>query len=408
MLSGRVHRALAALVGSVAMMLGGTLVGFFPADQALGHVDVDTLWLLFGMMVIVGLLRNTGFFQYVAVLAAKLARGKPWVLLIAFGVVGAVLSMLLDNLTTVLTMAPVTLSVADVLGVPALPFLLSSVLLANTGGVATLVGDPPNVLIGSAAGFGFNDFLFVAAPVSLFVLVLSVPLLLVRFRRELSVRPENVEALGAMEPRAALSDHRGMGRLMAVLVAVVGLFVSHHLLGISPGLVALIGAALSVLVLRPSVDELLQGVEWDMLLFLVGLFIVVGGLERSGALMVIGQGMAVLAETPVVLAVVLLWLGCILCWCISAIPATMVLIPVVRSLGALGVPMAPLWWALVLGIGFGSNGTPLGTAANVAVLSVAERNGKPISTRRWLWFGMPLAFLGCVIGTILLLLGWGQ
>ncbi len=408
MLSGRVHRTLAALVGSVAMMLGGTLAGFFPADEALGYVDVDTMWLLFGMMVIVGLLRRTGFFQYVAVGAAKLARGNPWVLLVAFGVVGALLSMLLDNLTTVLTMAPVTLSVADVLGVPALPFLLSSVILANTGGVATLVGDPPNVLIGSAAGFGFNDFLMVAAPVSLLMLLLSLVFFLVRFRRELSVRPENLEALAAMEPRAALSDHRGMGRLMVVLVVVVVLFVSHQLLGISPGLVALIGAALSGLILRPSIDDLLQGVEWDMLLFLAGLFIVVGGLEASGALLGISQVIAGLAEAPVVLAVVLLWLGCILCWSISAIPATMVLIPVVRSLGALGVPVAPLWWALVLGIGFGSNGTPLGTAANVAVLSVAERDGRPISTRRWLLVGMPLAFTGCVVGSLFLLLGWGK
>ncbi len=406
MFSARVHRTVAALAGAVAMMVAGTWAGFFPVERALEHVDTDTVWLLFGMMVIVGLLRRTGFFQYVAVGAAKLARGRPWVLLLSVGLAGAVLSMLLDNLTTVITMAPVTLSIAEVLGVPALPFLLGSVLAANTGGVATLVGDPPNVLIGSAAGFGFNDFLVRSAPVVFGVLLLTLCLLLIRFRRELTVEADNVEALAAMEPRAALTDGRSTGKLAAVLGLVVLLFVTHQYVGLSPGLVALLGAAIAGLVLRPTAQDLLEGVEWEMLVFLGGLFVVVGGVEASGAFALLAQGVAALAAHPVLVAVALLWLGCVLSWSISAIPATMVMIAIVRSLGALGVPMGPLWWALVWGVGFGANGTPLGTASNMAVLSIAERDGKPIAARDWLWAGMPVATLGCGVGSVVVWLGW--
>ncbi|MFO8034499.1 MAG: ArsB/NhaD family transporter [Candidatus Bipolaricaulota bacterium] len=404
--SGRVHRTEAALAGAVAMMVVGTLMGFFPVDEALEHVDVDTMWLLFGMMAIVGLLRRTGFFQFVAVGAAKLARGKPWVLLLSLGTAGAVLSMFLDNLTTVITLAPVTLSIAELLGVPALPFLLATVLSANTGGVATLVGDPPNMIIGSSAGFGFNDFLTRSAPISLALLFSTLGFLLFRFRRELGVTTRNVETLVAMDPRAALADKRRTGELLGVLGLVVLLFVTHQYLGLSPGLVALVGAAVAGLVLRPTVHEFLEGVEWEMLIFLAGLFIVVGGLEASGAFALLAQSVNALAAHPVALAVVLLWLGCLLCWSISAIPATIILIAIVRGLGTLGVPMGPLWWALVWGIGFGANGTPLGTAANMAILSVAERDGKPIAVRAWLAAGMPVALLGCAVGSVVLWLGW--
>ncbi len=406
MFSARVHRAIAALAGAVAMMVAGSWVGFLPVEEALEHVDVDTVWLLFGMMVIVGLLRRTGFFQYVAVGAAKVARGRPWILLLSIGVVAAFLSMFLDNLTTVITIAPVTLSIAELLGVPALPFLLGSVLSANTGGVATLVGDPPNVLIGSAAGFGFNDFLTRSAPVSLVMLALTLLLLGVRFRRELAVPVANVETLAAMDPRAALTDKRSTGKLVMVLGLVVLLFVTHQYLGLSPGLVALIGAAVSGLVLRPSAEDLLEGVEWDMLVFLGGLFVVVGGLEESGVFTLLAEWVSGLAAHPVAVAVAVLWLGSVLCWTISAIPTTIIMIAVVRSLGTLGVPIGPLWWALVWGIGFGANATPLGTAANMAILTVAERDGKPIALRAWLKAGLPAALLGCAVGSVVLWLGW--
>ncbi len=405
MFSAHVHRAVAALVGAVAMMVAGTVLDFFPMEEALDAIDVDTMWLLFGMMAVVGLLHRTGFFQFVAVGVAKLTRGRPWVLLVALGIVAAFLSMFLDNLTTVVTMAPVALSIADVLAISPLPFLLGTVLGANTGGVATLVGDPPNILIGSAAGFGFNDFLVRSAPLALVAVLVTLGFLLLSHRRQLWGGERDTEGLAAMNPWAALTDARSTEELAGVLGLVIALFVSHQYIGLSPGLVALIGVAVASLVLRPAIHELLAGVEWELILFLSGLFIVVGGLEASGAFGLLAEGVVVLAPHPVAVAVALLWLGCVLAWTISAIPAAIILIAIVRSLGVLDVPLDPLWWALVWGIGFGANGTPLGTAANMAVLSVAERDGRPIAIGSWLKSGLPVAVLGCALGTAVLV-GW--
>lgn len=404
--SRRVHRTLATLVGAVAMIVVGTALGFYSPHEAVACIDADTLWLLFGMMVIVGLLRATGFFQYVAIRTAKLARGNPTILFLLLGVLTAAASMFLDNLTTLLTVVPITASVAEVLALPVQPLFLLEAMAANIGGTATLVGDPPNILIGSAAGFSFNAFLTHTLPVSIVVLGVVLAFLLPRFRRSVRSGGRNVEAVMGMDERRALSDPRTMSKLLAVLGFVFALFVVHRTLSLTPGVVALAGAALSILLLRPTIESFLFGVEWDLLIFLSSLLVITGGLEASGALGAIGHWVVGVAGGSVLLlALFLLWLGALLSSVVSAIPAAVTLVALVRGLAGVGIPLGPLWWALALGIGLGANGTPLGSAANMVLVSIAERAERPLGYGMWLRNGIPVALLSCFIASLFLWVG---
>jgi len=404
--SGYLQRTVAALIGAVGMVIAGKVLGFFPHGTVVASIDADALWLLFGIMVVVGLLRETGFFQYLAIRAAKLARGNPTVLFISLGVCTAVASMFLDNVTTLLTLAPITVSVAEVLALPAAPLLLMQAMAANIGGVATLVGDPPNVLIGSAADISFKSFLLHTFPVALVVFGAVLAFLLVRFRRTITAHVENVEAVLAMDARRALSQPRAMWKLVAVLGLVFGLFASHHVLGLTPGVIALLGAALSALILRPTVESFLRGVEWDHLIFIAALLVITGGLEASGVIAAVSRWTVGLAGgSTVLLAVILLWVGAALSCVLSSIPATVNLIALVRGLAGTGIPLTPLWWALALGVGLGASGTPFGSASNIVVLAVAERTGQPLSTRAWLRDGIPVAALSLAVASLFLWLG---
>lgn len=404
--SGYLHRTVAALVGAVAMIVVGSTLGFYPHQAAVASIDADTLWLLFGMMAVVGLLRETGFFQYIAIRAAKVARGDPAVLFVSFGVCTAVASMFLDNVTTLLTVVPVTISVAEVLAIPAGPLLMMEAVASNIGGTATLVGDPPNILIGSAAGLSFNEFLTHVLPVVLVVLAVAMAFLLVRFRRQATSRSSNVDAVMEMDERQVLTHPKAMGRLVAVLALVFVLFASHRAIGLTPGVIALLGATLSALILRPSIESFLRGVEWDLLIFLGALLVITGGLEASGALAVVGQwAVAAAGGSTLLLSLLLLWLGALLSWVVSAIPATVTLIALVRGLAGTGIPLTPLWWALALGIGLGANGTPLGSAANMVLISIAERAKQTVDARTWLRDGIPVAVLSCAVASLFLWLG---
>lgn len=403
---GHLHRTVGALVGAVAMVVAGTALGFFRPEAVVAAMDADTLWLLFGMMVLVGLLRETGFFQYIAIRAAKIARGNPTVLFISFGVCTAGASMFLDNATTLLTVVPVTVSVAEVLGLPVAPLLMMEAMMANIGGMATLVGDRPNVLIASAADLSFKSFLLRTLPVALVTFGVAMAFLAVRFRRTAAPNAQRLEALMAMDERRVLSQPQAMWKLLAVLGVVFALFGAHHVLGLTPAVIALIGAALSALVLRPNVETFLRGVEWDHLLFLAALLVITGGLEASGALGAMGRWALDLAGgSKVLLGLIVLWVGAILSWGLSSIPATVTLIAVIRGLGGTGVPLTPLWWALALGVGLGANGTPFGSLSNIVVLSIAEHTRQPLSARAWLRDGIPIALFSCLVASGFLWLG---
>jgi len=407
----KVHRSILAIAGGAAMIAVGSWLSFFDPHEAVAAVDFDTITLLFGMMLIVGLFKETGFFQYLAIRAAKSTRGRPWLLLIMLGLVTSVVSMVLDNVTTIIIVVPVTISLADVLGISAVPFVMSEVLLSNIGGVATLIGDPPNILIGSAAGFGFLDFLAHLAPIVGVAWVFSMALLLLIFRRQLRAYPSNVDRLLAMDAERAIVDRATMRKMLAALGVTIALFFIHELIGLEPGLVALIGASLGLLWVRPDFERVLKDIHWDVLLFFISLFVIVGGLEASGVIASIGSGIAFLAEQGIYLAIIaVLWFGALASGLISNVPFTIAFLPILKGLGAHGVPVEPLWWALAVGVGFGANLTPFGSAANVVVLSLADTIGERLSFRRWIRSGTWVALLSCAIGTGALLLaarlGW--
>ncbi|MBU0596173.1 ArsB/NhaD family transporter [Candidatus Bipolaricaulota bacterium] len=397
----KVHRTIIALSGAALMIALGSWFGFYNTHSAFASVDFDTITLLMGMMIVVGLFKETGFFQYLAIRAAKLARGRPWLLLVYLGLVTSVVSMVLDNVTTIIIVVPVTVSVADVLGISALPFLMGEVLLSNIGGVATLIGDPPNILIGSAAGFGFLDFIVHLAPVVIVVWIASQGLLLLIFRRELKHQPSNVDRLMGMDARRAIVDPLTTRRMLIALAATILLFFTHEAIGLDPGIVALIGACIGLLWVKPNFDDVLKDIHWDVLLFFISLFIIVGGLEASGALAVLGRSITALTEHGVYLAVIaVLWISALASGVISNVPFTIAMLPILKGLAVQGVAVAPLWWALALGVGFGANLTPLGSAANVMIVSLSESLGDKLTFRRWLSQGTLIGFLGCAVGTI--------
>jgi Na+/H+ antiporter NhaD/arsenite permease-like protein len=403
---GRMQRTIVALSGAVLMVTLGSWLRFYHFNDAVRSVDFDTLLLLLGMMIVVALFKETGFFQYLAIRAAKLAKGRPWLLLVYLGLVTSLVSTVLDNVTTIIIIVPVTVSLADILGISPLPFLLSEVLLSNIGGVATLIGDPPNILIGSAAGLGFLDFLTRLAPIVLLAWLVAQALLLLLFRKDLARAPSNVDRLMEMDERRAIVNPITTRRMLITLGATVLLFFLHELIGLEPGLVALIGACMGLLWVGPDFDRILRDLHWDVLLFFTSLFVIVGGLDASGVISTLGGGIGALAQYSIPLtAIVVLWVGALASGVISNVPFTIVMLPILRSLAVQGTEVTPLWWALAIGVGFGANLTPLGSAANVVVVSMSSSLGEPLSFRQWRTSGTWVALATCAIGTIALLVG---
>lgn len=401
-LSDRVDRTIVAMTGGAAMVSAGALMGFYSQEQALGAIDFNTLGLLLGTMILAVLLERTGFFQYAAIMAAKLSRGSPWLLLIVLGTTTTLLSTVLPNVTIIVLIAPVTILIAEILGISSVPFLMGEALLSDTGGVATLVGDPPNVMIASAAGFTFKDFLTHTAPLVVIAWLAALIILRIVFRPEFGKGPSNVAALMSLDENEALTDPAGMRRALLVLGAVIVLFFVHSELGLTPAFIALGGAAAALLWVRPSVEETLQRIDWSILIFFAGLFVTVGGLEAAGVLGLLASAVAGLAQANLLLAsVALLLVAAVVSAVVDNIPFTIALIPVVQRLGSLGVATSPLWWALALGAGFGGNGTIIGSASNVVTVALSEKTRTPITSKIWMRAGLPVMVVTCLVGSVL-------
>lgn len=399
----KVHRTIAALAGAVCMIIVGQALGFYSWEEAVSAIDFNTIGLLLGMMIIVGLIGQTGFFQYLAVLAARSTRGRPWALFAALSVLAGLVSTMLDNVTTMVMIAPITFSVAEILEIDALPLILGETLFSNFGGTATLIGDPPNILIGSAAGFSFMDFLVYLAPIVLIVSGLCLVLLRFVFHRELARTPKNVETLVKLEPRKAITEPRKFRVMLAVLLFVVGLYFIHDYLGLKPGLVALLGATLALLTLRPKMTEALASVEWEVLLFFAGLFIVIRGIEVSGLLdWLMTPVKGVVWRGELFAALLMLWIGAILSSLGGSVPVTMALIPIGQTLIKLGHFGPSIWWGLALGVGLGANGTLIGGAANVVSASMLSRSHGSVTFKDWLRKCTPVAVASWVLASFFL------
>ncbi|MDD5263591.1 MAG: ArsB/NhaD family transporter [Candidatus Bipolaricaulis sp.] len=404
-LSEKIHRSIASIAGAAAMLAAGIGLGFYDEATAFGWVDYNTIALLFGMMILVGIIQSTGLFAYCAVGVARWTRGNPILLAFTLGILTALLSSLLDNVTTIIVVAPVTVAIAELVGVSPLPLLMSEVLLSNIGGVATLVGDPPNILIASAAKLSFNDVLVHLAPIAFSAALVTQLVLLFLFRKDLRRGVAARGVLKTLDAKASLVRPRQAVEVAIVFLGTVLLYLFHSQLGIGPGLVALIGASVALLWVRPSIEDLVKSVEWDVLVFFVGMFVLVGGLSASGVLDFAARGIAALtAHGAVVSGLALLWGVAVLSGVVGSIPITMVTIPILTAFAAQGGEIGPLWWALAIGAGFGGNLTPIGSAAGVLMLSLGRRWGSPITVRRWFQSALPATLVSCAVGTIGLVL----
>jgi Na+/H+ antiporter NhaD/arsenite permease-like protein len=411
--SEKINRTIAAFLGASLIIILGKLLHFYDENLAVEAIDFNTLGLLFGMMILVALLEPTGFFQYLAVWVGRLSQGRPVRLLILIGSVTTVLSMFLDNVTTVVLIAPVTILICEILGISPLPYLMSEAILSNTGGISTMVGDPPNILIASAANFSFNDFLVHSFPLILIVWFVTLGVLRFLFRKDLRLAPPNADALFNLHPSEALKDRKSAKRVLIVIgFAVIG-FLLEEVLHASPSLIAISAAAAALVWVRPDIQKTLKLIEWDILTFFGALFIMVGGMEHAGLLdyfaEIILQGINL---PPLVFYLLILWVVAILSAIVDNIPITIALIPVIQGLGRSGIDVNPIWWALAFGAGLGGNGTIIGSTANFVVTSLSERTRTPITPRMWSKKGLPVMFATLIVMSILyagvtLTFGWG-
>ncbi len=398
----KIHRTTIAIAGAILMVAAGKILGFYSEPAAVAAVDFTTIGLLLGMMILVAMLEPTGFFQFLAVWAGRISRGHPVRLLVLLGLVTTLLSMFLDNVTTVVLIAPVTILICEILGSHPVPFLVAEALLANTGGVATLIGDPPNILIASAAGFSFNDFLVHSLPLIVIVWVVALGLLLFLFRRELGVVPSNAEAVIKLNPNEALEDSTTARRILVILGIAIALFFFQDLLSVSPAFIALSAASVAMMWVQPPMKKMLERIEWNVLLFFTALFMMVGGLESAGVLRELADLISIFkGAPPVVFGLVIIWVIALLSALVDNIPITIALIPVIQQLGNGGMDIAPLWWALAFGAGLGGNGTIVGSTANIIVASLSERTRTPITSKLWNKRGLPVMLATCAVVSIL-------
>jgi len=388
--SEKVSRVTVALVGAALMVVIGATDGeaiFFSQEAG---IDWNVIFLLLGMMMIVGILQQTGVFEYLAIWAAKRARGRPFVIMVMLVVITAVLSAALDNVTTVLLIAPVTLLICDRLAVTPIPFLIAEVMASNIGGAATLIGDPPNIIIASRSGLSFNDFLVNMGPIVLILLIVFIGLCWLMFRGQLKYDATRVERVMVLNEREAIRDVRLLVTSLAVLVLVLAGFVLHSLIHLEPAVVALLGAGLLVLLTRMETRKVFADVEWETLLFFVGLFIMVGSLVNLGLIEKVGHAATEAVGSHYFGAAALLLGGsAVFSGIVDNIPYVTTMAPLTADLVAEGGAVAkPLWWALALGADLGGNATAIGASANVVVLGIAKRNGHPISFWQFTKYGI--------------------
>lgn len=382
------HRAKFAMMGALMMIIAGQYYGFYDSKLAVYAIDWNVVFLLGCMMAIVSIMIPTGGFEAMANYMAKISKGRQFVLMVLLGTAVTVLSLLLDNVTTVVIFGPLIIIIARSMKVTPIPFLLAAALLSDTGGVATLVGDPPNLMIGSAKGIDFNTFLVHMGGMTFAAWITVLFMLRFLFRKELAVKPQ-----GEYQSKTEYKDKKLWNQSLFVLGVMVVLFTMHHSIGWEPWMVSALGLTMLVFIARRvEMDHAMEDVEIPLLIFFISLFIVVGGVEHSGFLRYLGQFIVPFVEEDLLTAtIVLLWVAAILSAAIDNIPFTAAMIPILLGMEAQGIHVTPLWWALAAGVGMGGNGTHIGSTANVYIVTISERlakreNDPSLAITPWIWF----------------------
>lgn len=400
--SEKVHRAAASLAGAVILLVTHVLT----VDSAIEHVDVNTIGVLVGMMLFVAVVKNSGLFEYIAIKSAKLTHGKPWAIMAVFAIITAALSAFLDNVTTVLLVGPMTLAITSILKVNPVPFLLTQILASNMGGTATLIGDPPNIMIGSEAGLGFADFILNTAPVIVIIMAASLLCFYLMFGRKLKVSDDAMQAVMELDENRAIKDKSLLIKSVVMIGLVVIGFMFHSSLGMESCTIALLAAVIMMIVGKQDVEDVIMGVEWSTILFFIGLFVVVGGMEETGVIDQLATLLIGMTGGNMVLTMlIILWVSAIVSSFLDNIPFVATLIPMILAIQAeSGMDVTPLWWALSLGACLGGNGTLIGASANVVLSGISNKNGYPITFMSYLKVGFPMMILSVAISMVYLLL----
>ncbi len=407
-----IERSKVAVVGAVAMMIVGQMMGFYSPEDALEVVDWNVIFLLAAMMTVVSIMIPTGGFQWMAYKIAVMSKGRLYLMLVLLGTAVTGLSLLLDNVTTVIIFGPLIILIAKQQKISPVPYLLAAALLSDTGGIATLVGDPPNLMIGSAANISFNDFAITMAPITFVAWIVVVVMCKFLFKEELAQTPDISNTTVPEIP-----DARLWKASIVILVIMAGFFMAHNALHWEPWFVAVLGmAALALVSRKVHMEEVMTRVEVPLLIFFLGLFMLIGGVEHSQFLEYLGQFILPFVQSDLMTAtLVLMWIGAFLSAAIDNIPFTAAMIPIIQGLEAQGVPVSPLWWGLAMGVGLGGNGTHIGSTANVFIVTISERLARETGDRSlaitpglWARKGLPVMLGTLVVATILFILWWSH
>ena len=411
-----VHRTVIVLVTATIAIIIGITTGLFQADESFEFVvhsiDFNTIGLLLGMMIIVTILAETGIFQYVGIKMGKASKGNMWKLLVMMSVFTAVTSMFIDNVTTILLMIPVTISIFRTFRLSPIPFILAQVLASNIGGTATIIGDPPNIMIGSAANIDFNTFFIHMGPTIGISLIVSLILFKVFFRKELKATPQNLEELMSQDEMSFIKDRPLLVKSLLVLFSVIALFVVHGILHIEPSLIALGGAGVLLLISKIKPEKILHEVDWSTLIFFAGLFITISVGKESGMIDVLAKtAIGITAGNPWASFFMVTWVSAIASAFVDNIPFTATMIPLIEVLNQNPTIAAefhnivsPLWWALSLGAGLGGNGTLIGSSAGVIAIGLSEKYGYKITFMQFFKVGFPFMIITVAAGGVVLMI----
>lgn len=409
----KVHKTVVALVGASLMLVLKILTQDEAFHSETYGIDYNVIFLLIGMMIIINVMKETGVFQYMAIRSAKVARGEPFRLMVILSIVTALTSAFLDNVTTVLLVAPVTVLICEALEVDVIPFLITETIASNIGGTATLIGDPPNIMIASKAELTFMDFIYHLTPVIIVIMIAYLVTLKFIFGRNLRVSDSHKERVMAMDESTAITDRPLMVKSLWVMGFVILGFVFHHQLHFEPATIALAGAALLLLLSRAEPHKILEAVEWPTLFFFIGLFIIIGGVVKIGMIKIMSEWVLSITQGNLfATSMIILWFSAFASAIIDNIPYVATMNPLVIEM-AKGIwpnmsgtallhnpDLMPIWWSLALGACLGGNGTLIGASANVVVAGIAEKGGRPISFMRFTKYGMPLMIESVVISMI--------
>lgn len=397
----KLHRSLAAIVGAMVVLA----LHVMPFDAAMEHIDFNTLGVLLGMMLFVSVVRLSGVFEFLAIKCARIAKGDPWKIMLLFVLLTAVLSAFLDNVTTVLLIGPMTLTVCKLLDVNPIPFFMTEILASNIGGTATLIGDPPNIMIGSAAGFSFLDFILYDAPAVVVILIAILGVFYVMYGRKMKVDDAHRQRIMELDEHEQIKDMRLLKQSVVMTIAVVIGFMAHGALGLESCIIALGAAGIIMLISGASIEEALSNVEWTTLSFFAGLFVIVGAMAETGVISMLANGLIDATGGNVFITMLVLLIGsAVISSFLDNIPFVATMIPILLAMESTGMDVTPLWWAVSLGACLGGNGTLIGASANVVLSDISKKNGYEITFAKFFKTGFPIMLLTVLIAGVYLVI----